>query len=168
MTKRGGVPTKGIASAKQPNWKGWPIVKAEIDRLAPRPGFETKAYREWVHKLNGVLAANASLQQMVRKFYRLNFWDVNRLGELSSQAVANKVYDCGVNQGAGTAAMILQHCLGVDPDGCIGPVTIAAANKRDGAELAEAFRTARVVRYRELVASRPQYAQYLDEWISRC
>lgn len=159
---------KGIASAKQPQWKGWAIVKAAIDRMSAQPPFGTAPYRDWVHRLNVALAANADLQRMVGDFYRVNFWDVNRLGELSSQEVANKVYDSGVNQGTGTAARILQSCLDVDQDGAIGPITIAAANKRDGAELAEAFRAARVAKYQQLVEAHPEDARYLDDWIARC
>ena len=159
---------KGIASAMQPNWKGWATVEAAIGQLAPQPPYDTKPYFAWVKRLNGILAADTDLQQKVRDFYRASFWDVNRLSDLASQAVADKVFDSGVNQGTGTAAKILQKCLGVKVDGSIGPLTITAANKRDGAELAEAFRAARIENYQNLVKEKPKYAQFLDTWLERC
>ncbi len=159
---------RGIASKMQPTWKGWPTVKAAIANMTVQPHYGSSAYYAWVKTLNGVLAANTALQYMVRDFYRVSFWDVNRLGDLKSQEVANKVYDSGVNQGTGTAAIMLQKCLGVNADGGIGPVTINAANKMDGATLAAAFKTARIAKYQRIVAANPQDAQYLDNWISRC
>lgn len=159
---------RGIASAKQPRWCGWAIIRRAIARQAPQPQYGTKLYREWVHKLNDVLAADESLQQMVEEFFRVNYWEANRLGEFSSQTLANKVYDCGVNQGVQTAAKILQRCLGVEADGCIGPITLSAANERDGTEVAETFRARRVQYYQDLVKAHPHYAQYLQGWIGRC
>lgn len=159
---------RGIASKIHPSWKGWPVVAAELAKLGQQPPYGTKAYREFVKALNGALAANDALQTMVCAFYKANFWDVLRLDEFKSQQVANKVYDSGVNQGTGTAAMILQRILGVMPDGSIGPVTIAAANKWDGVELAAKFKEARVAKYKALVTARPDQAKYLSTWIERC
>jgi lysozyme family protein len=159
---------RGVASAKQSTWQGWPIVKAALANMTAQPAYGSKAYYAWVKTLNGVLAANSALQAMVRDFYQVNFWNVNRLDDLASQTVANKVYDCGVNQGTGTAAIILQKCLGTKPDGDIGPVTIAAANKMDGPTLAQTFKVARIAKYKAIVAANPSDARYLDEWISRC
>lgn len=159
---------RGIASAKQATWKGWPIIKSVLSNMTTQPHYGTVAYRAWVGTLNSVLAGNTALQSMVRDFFRANFWDVNRLGDLVSQEVANKVYDSGVNQGTGTAAILLQKCLGVNADGGIGPVTIAAANKMDGVALAGAFKAARIAKYQRIAAANPQDKQYLGNWISRC
>lgn len=35
------------------------------------------------------------------------------------------LYDCAINEGPGTAARVVQWCLGVDADGLIGPVTLS-------------------------------------------
>lgn len=159
---------KGIASKHQPGWKGWAAVRAALVGAGGQPQHGTKAYREYQKTVNSVLAANADLQASVRSFFKTSFWDVNRLDEFASQEVANKVYDSGVNQGTGTAAMLLQKVLGVMPDGSIGPVTIGAANKRNGAELAEAFKQARIAKYKALVTARPEYTKFLSEWVGRC
>jgi lysozyme family protein len=158
----------GVASKIHPNWRGWPIVKAAIDGMTQQPHFGTGAYYSWVKTLNKTLAANSTLQSLVDSFYKANFWDVLRLSDFASQETANKIYDSAVNQGTGTAAIILQQVLGVKADGGIGPVTIAAANARDGHELAQAFKVARIARYRKLVKDNPQLAKFESVWVSRC
>lgn len=56
------------------------------------------------------------------------------------------VFDMAVNQGQPTARIFLQRTLGVTPDGVIGPVTLAAANRMTDEQLA-LFLTARAFRY---------------------
>lgn len=159
---------RGIASRIHPNWRGWLIVKKAIDGMTKQPHYDTGAYCAWVKTLNRTLAASADLQSLVASFYKANFWDVLRLGEFTSQDVANKVYDSAVNQGTGTAAILLQKVLGVKADGSIGPVTVAAANAQDGATLAKAFKVARIAKYRKLIAVNPNLARYEESWIGRC
>jgi lysozyme family protein len=159
---------KGLASAKQPGWKGWPIVAAEIAKKPIQPAYGSKAYRAWVSELNATLEANDELQRLVDAYYKVNFWDVNRLDELRSQGAANHVYDHGVNRGTGTAAILLQKVLGVMADGDIGPVTIAAANKLPDGELEALYRKARKIDYARLVEKNPSLAQYKNVWLARC
>lgn len=56
------------------------------------------------------------------------------------------VFDMAVNQGQPIARVFLQRTLGVAPDGVIGPVTLAAANRMTDEQLA-LFLTARAMRY---------------------
>ncbi|OHD23509.1 MAG: hypothetical protein A2Y38_12160 [Spirochaetes bacterium GWB1_59_5] len=159
---------RGVASRIHPGWKGWSIISDVILDLSPQPRFGTALYRAWVKKLNSVLHANEALQELVRSFYKTNFWDALRLDEIKSQAVANKVYDAGVNQGTGTAAVLLQRVLGAAADGQIGPITLALANKQNGDQLAEKFKQARIAKYQRIVEKNPTQAKYLDIWVARC
>ena len=159
---------KGVASAKNPKWKGWPVVVAEIAKLPPQPVYGTKPYRAWVKRLNAALAPNAELQQLLSDFYRVNFWDVNRLSELRSQGVANHCYDHGVSRGTVTAAMLLQKVLGVLVDGIIGPVTLKKANSIDSSILENKYRQARVADYQRLVKNNTSLARYKNTWLKRC
>lgn len=159
---------KGLASAKQPNWKGWPIIATEIAKKPVQPVYGSKAYRAWARELNAALEAIESLQSLVDSYYKANFWDVNRLDEIRSQGAANHIYDHGVNRGTGTAAILLQKVLGVMADGEIGPVTIAAANRLIDGELEALYRKARKADYSRLVEKNPQLAQYKNTWLARC
>jgi len=49
------------------------------------------------------------------------------------------VFDCAINSGPGRAAKFLQSCVGVDPDGGIGPKTLAAVNSFDPKQLVEDY-----------------------------
>lgn len=56
------------------------------------------------------------------------------------------IFDMAVNQGQPIARITLQRTLGVNADGDIGPVTLAAASRMDDEQLA-IFMTARAFRY---------------------
>lgn len=158
----------GVASKIHPRWKGWPIIAAEIAKKPPQPEYGTKAYKEWVKELNSVLTANAELMQQVETFYKVNFWDVLKLDDLRSQGTANHCYDCAVNRGTGTAAILLQKILGVMADGIVGPVTIKAANKMRDNELEALYRAARKADYERIIKINPALAQFRRTWLARC
>lgn len=159
---------KGLASAKQPKWKGWPIVAAEIAKKPIQPTYGSKAYRLWVKELNTALEANTELQRLVDSYFKANFWDVNRLDEIRSQGAANQIYDHGVTRGTATAALVLQKVLGVMADGAVGPVTIKAANKLRDNELEALYRAARKADYERIIRINPKLAQYRTTWLARC
>ncbi|HWM82452.1 MAG TPA: glycosyl hydrolase 108 family protein [Pseudolabrys sp.] len=57
--------------------------------------------------------------------YRARYWDVLRCDALPS-GVDYAMFDYGVNSGVARAAKALQRLVGVDVDGAIGPLTLAA------------------------------------------
>lgn len=91
----GGETFKGIARRYHPSWGGWTI----IDDIKKQPGFPGTAYN------------NQLLDDMVKKFYKSYYWDVNLLDSCQSQAVANELFDTGVNMGTGRAGRFLQKAL---------------------------------------------------------
>ena len=85
---------------------------------------------------------------------------------------AKRVFDFGVNAGAGTAVKTLQQALNalggtLTADGGWGPVTLAAANSADPAALVQAFIRARVAHYEAIAAANPADAAYLKGWLKR-
>jgi lysozyme family protein len=63
--------------------------------------------------------------------------------------VAGLVFDAAVNQGAGTAARMLQSAVGAATDGDIGPKTLTAISKADPATLHATIGWLREARYRQ-------------------
>ena len=61
----------------------------------------------------------------VAPLYKTKYWDKVRGDELPS-GVDYAVFDAAINSGPGRAAKWLQTCVGVEPDGGIGPKTLAA------------------------------------------
>ena len=159
---------RGVSSSRHPKWRGWHTVAAEIAKLPPQPACGTKGYKDWVKQLNAALRANDALQDMVRDFYKVNFWDALRLDDIRSQGAANQIYDASVNRGTGTAAILLQKILGVMADGVVGPVTIKAANKMRDNELEALYRAARRADYERIIKINPKLAQFRRTWLARC
>jgi len=75
-------------------------------------------------------------EQQAEDYYEKNYWDSLSLDNLTSQSVAEKVFDNGVNLGLGAIGKLLQTAIGnIVVDGKIGPKTIAAANQLNEVDL---------------------------------
>jgi lysozyme family protein len=68
--------------------------------------------------------------EIVKPFYKKNYWDRIRGDELPS-GVDYAAYDLAVNSGTGRAAKYLQQIAGVTVDGVIGPQSLKAIQKCD-------------------------------------
>jgi lysozyme family protein len=117
----GGETYMGISRVYNPSWEGWNIID-DLKRLDVFP-----------QNLND----DDELQDMVMDFYEQYYWDVNRLDEVESQAVASEMFDTGVNMGVRRAAKFLQEALNylnrdensypdLVVDGVIGRITLDA------------------------------------------
>ena len=94
----GGETYRGVSRNNWPDWEGWRL----IDRLLM--GVQSD-------QIDVVLAKSVALQAMVPKFYKKEFWDVMRLDEVENQAIANELFDTGVNMHWKVAAKFLQEAL---------------------------------------------------------
>ena len=136
---RGGLPYAGIARKPNPSWGGWNI----IDRGETPPA------------------------DMVRRFYRDNFWDKIRGDEIKDQHVAELLYDFAVNAGVSTTIKLAQIVVGATPDGKVGPKTLEAWNSCDPRMFSYAFSIAKITRYRDIVARDKTQLKFLVGWVSR-
>ena len=118
----GGETYRGIARKFHLTWAGWPIV----DIAKSNPTFPSS------------LEANPLLGSLVADFYRTEFWNAVRAGEIHSQAIASELFDAAVNHGIAPAVRILQQAMNyltappllfLTVDGAIGPTTINAVNR---------------------------------------
>lgn len=105
----------------------------------------------------------ATLTEDVAKgIYKRDYWTPLRCGEMP-WPVAICVFDAGVNQGVGRAARFLQEAVRVPADGRIGPVTLAAVQRRDPIPLAQEIQAARILHY----ASLPGWGRFGRGWARR-
>lgn len=74
--------------------------------------------------------------EMVKPFYKRNYWDKIRGDELPS-GVDYAAYDLAVNSGTGRAAKYLQKIAGVPEDGVIGPQSLKAIQKCDAEDVVD-------------------------------
>ena len=136
---KGGQTYAGIARIKNPGWAGWEA----IDRN------ETPA------------------SDLVRYFYRANFWDKISGDQIIPQAIAQNIFDFAVNAGPGVAVRLAQVVAGVTSDGAVGPKTIAALNAIHPEFFASCYALAKITRYRDIVTKDRSQAKFLLGWINR-
>lgn len=136
---RGGMTYAGIARNYWPNWPGW----SYLDNQDTPPA------------------------DMVRGFYRSNFWTPLRLEEVESQDVARTLFDFAVNAGVGTAAKLAQIVIGTTPDGKIGPKTLAALNNYDPELFLARYALAKLARYEQIVTKDRSQGKFLLGWVRR-
>lgn len=74
----------------------------------------------------------------VAPLYKRKYWDKVQGDELPS-GVDYAVFDAAINSGPGRAAKWLQACVGAEPDGAIGPKTLAAVRAADAKELIDDY-----------------------------
>lgn len=136
---RGGQTYAGIARKRWPAWPGWRAIDA----------------------------GDAPPSDLVRDFYRDNFWGAVQGDQIAAQDVAETLYDNAVNAGAGTAAKLAQIVVGATPDGKVGPKTLAALNQADPAAFRLAYALAMIARYRDICARDASQRRFLLGWINR-
>ena len=101
-------------------------------------GVTQKVWEEWVGHEVDEKAMRALTPELVGPMYKAKYWDKIK-GDDLPEGVDYAVFDAAVNSGPGRAAKWLQSCVGVEPDGGIGPKTLAAVAAFDPKELVEDY-----------------------------
>ena len=135
---RGGMTYAGIARNMQPNWAGWSLIGAKQEVPA----------------------------QMVRDFYKQNFWDVICGDQIVHQSTAQHIFDFNVNTGR-PARVLAQLVVGVTPDGSFGQRTVDALNNYDPEKFTLAYTIAKIARYRDIVQRDRTQIKFLLGWLNR-
>lgn len=162
---RGGETEAGIARNFWPKWEGWKYIdryKADYAK-AKAQGKTRLSLAQWVNA--SVKAPSEPVRGLIVEFYKDNFWDINKLDQINDQQLANSVYDFGVNSGTGRAAKFLQIVAGVEQDGKVGSITIAAINEMEAAQAHEYYNVLRESFYRSI--AKGNQAQFLKTWLRR-
>jgi lysozyme family protein len=136
---RGGMTYAGISRNNWPNWPGWSYLDS----------------------------GDTPPAEMVRGFYRSNFWTPLRLEEVQSQDMARTLFDFAVNAGTSTAAKLAQIVIGTTPDGKVGPKTLAALNNYDADLFMARYALAKIARYEQIVTKDRSQGKFLLGWVRR-
>jgi len=139
-------------SADPGNWTGG---KPGVGRLlGTRYGISAAAYPD-------VDIPRLTIDQAAA-LYRRDYWDRLRLDEIPA-ALRLHVFDAAVNSGTAAAARWLQLAVGANPDGIIGPATLAAAQAADPARAVCRMVGARLL----LLAGNANFATFGRGWVRR-
>jgi lysozyme family protein len=138
----GGMTYAGVARNKNPGWTGW----AYIDRGETPP------------------------TTLVRQFYHQGYWQPIRADDLRYE-IASSIFDFAVNTSAPgrpvVAVKLAQVVAGVEPDGVIGPKSVAALNAMPPDAFAAAYFVAKMQRYADICNRNPSQAKFLRGWLNR-
>jgi len=119
---------------------------------------------------------------IAHKIYKLDYWDFQALDQVSAwdPRIAYEIFECGVNQGTGTAAVYFQRILNVIDrnsmkpirvDGRIGSGTIAYMQKFSDATTKNTILTAlnclQGEHYVAIMERDPTQEGYARNWLSR-
>lgn len=149
----GGYTYAGISRKYHPKWAGWAIVDALVKQGKIVVG--GKAY------------ITPELETQVRAFYKSEFWDATQCDKITSQRVAEFIFDFGVNAGIDDSIPAAQVVSGAKPDGKFGPLTLAAINKVPEKSFIEGFHKQVVAHYDAEVKRKPSQQQFYKGWINR-
>lgn len=95
------------------------------------------------------------------------YWDACRADRIESQSVANAIVDWAWNSGTTTAAKEVQKVLGVEADGIIGNITLAAINSWSPLPLFGQIQQARIAYLQRICNSRPANNKFMRGWLNR-
>lgn len=122
----GGETLFGISRKWNPQWSGW----TKVDQIKL-----TKPKQDW----NKIMVKDDELILKAKAYYKIMYWDTNRLTEVQDQSIANELYDTGVNMSVSAAARFIQRALNISNknqtawrdilvDGKIGAATLGLIN----------------------------------------
>ena len=140
---RCGMTYAGIARKMNPQWPGWQY----IDRGEIPPS------------------------DLVRQFYRDGYWIPLQGDAITTQSVAETIFNFAVNTSAPgrpvVAVKLAQLVVGATPDGALGAKTLAAINGFNEALFEASYALAKVARYRDIVLRDRTQLKFLLGWINR-
>lgn len=146
----------GIYESAHPNWSGWEIVYRTLD-----------LYKD-LRKASYECYQNVFLTDLVKEFYKLNFWDRLRLDEIKSGRIADLIFKFAVNVGIKRAVRYAQMVANVRIDCIIGANTINALNTLDSGYFEERYKAEFIKFYEGLVKRNPdKNDRFLNGWLNR-
>jgi lysozyme family protein len=147
----GGETYKGIARKMNSKWDGWILIDmAKQDKAFPAN-----------------LDSNTQLQDKIKSFYEVNYWDKMRGDDITDQHIAASIFDFAVNAGCITSAKLAQFAVGADPDGTIGPDTLAKINQQDPRTFLAFFSLHKIARYLSICEKRQDSKKFFYGWVKR-
>lgn len=99
--------------------------------------------------------------------YTRNYAEPLCIEDIGDQGVANKLLSLGVNIGVIEAGKMLQEVLGIQADGHVGAITIAALDQSAPEEILQRLRDAAEKYYEALVRAHPGLSIYRAGWLRR-
>jgi lysozyme family protein len=128
-------------------------------------GITAKTYAAF-HGRDPATVTEQEIRELTREqaieIYRTNYWNAGRCDSLPP-GIDLSVFDFGVNAGMRTSVGLLQAIAGVEQDGSIGPITLAAVGACDPPTIIRQFSDRRLDYYRSM----PDFDAFGRGWTAR-
>jgi hypothetical protein len=111
-----------------------------------------------------VESGDAAAVALIARTYRTRYWAAIR-GDDLPWPLSLAVYDAAINSGPGPAIVLLQRAAGVEPDGALGPATLAGARVLAGVDWIGRLTRERIALYARICERRLNVA--LDQQQAR-
>ena len=118
------------------------------------------------HGYYSTMSATAALT-VALMLYQSEYAKPLMLDQIVDQREADSLLASAVNIGIEPAVKILQSAVGVAEDGCMGELTLRAANAIAPAALVSALVSGQCEYYKRIVLDKPAQAVYLRGWLNR-
>ena len=149
-----GLTFMGIYEAAHPNWVGWERIYNVLDQYQDMKKASVSLY-------------NSNIIELVKVFYKDQFWDKLRLDEVEYEIVCKEMFLFAVNAGLKIAIKTAQRVLGITADGIIGPQTLKALNNFNPEDFDVMYDEYEIRYYEEIIARNPKFKIYAKGWRNR-
>jgi len=133
---------------------------------ATMSGVTLSAFRAFFGKDKGIADLRSMTERQWSQIMKAGYWDKLRADDYRNQSVAEICADWCVNSGPGIAKKV-QALVGANPDGDIGPQSLALINGSDQRSLFNRIKDARVEYYNRLAAIDRTQERFLRGWLNR-
>jgi lysozyme family protein len=107
-------------------------------------------------------------EQQARDIYKRDYWDRVRGDDLTSQMIAENMFDTAVNMGVRTASRLAQTTLDIQPaDGIIGSASLGVINQQNEKDFLIHFTLAKIAYYASLCNKDRTQSKFLLGWVNR-
>jgi len=125
-------------------------------------GVTKKVWEAWVGHAVDEKAMRALTPEVVGPMYKKKYWDAVKADDLPA-GLDYLMFDFAINAGPNRAIKTMQKAIGTNPDGAIGPKTMAALKAADPTDLIAKFSIEKELFYKAL----PTFATFGKGWLRR-
>ena len=107
-------------------------------------------------------------EAQAKDIYQRDYWNRIRGNDITSQRMAENIFDTCVNMGVHTGSRLAQLSLGIEPaDGIIGSQSLRVINGADEELFLAKFALAKLQHYADLCTANDSQKKYLLGWLNR-
>ncbi len=120
-----------------------------------------------VKRASKLLYMDKQLHTQIITVFKKEYWDSNRLNDITSQQIANEIFISATNIGNKEAVKMAQRIVKTKEDGAIGAFTVKALNLVDEIAFSLVYDEMEKKKYYSIVSNNPKLAKNLRGWIYR-